>query len=287
MTTLSSVKSGNWSDPTVWSTGAVPVNGDVVTVASGHEVVFDADQSGFTNGLAGLTVNGTLKWRTNTVTYLKMATDVNIDGTGTLQIGSPTNRIQRPPQGSQSRTTIKLQGAGRISTPNIYAYGWEERPSRTTLASNAAAGATQLVLSDDMALQPGDQILVGAGSVNGYLTETNKGIYTVSSYDPETKTVTLSSSIGHSRVNGDYVAPYNRTINFETVRNSSFESYTSGYYRFEGAMIRGSIGWVSTLNFPLDDGILADKCTMMTTAAGIGMFGGPVRATNCTELYIL
>ena len=271
MATLTSVKSGDWSDPTVWSTETVPANGDIVTVASGHEVVFNADQSGFTSGLAGLTVNGTLKWKTDTVTYLKMATDVNIGGAGTLQIGSPTDRIQRPPQGSQTRATIKLQGANsRITTPNIYAYGWEERPSRTTLASDASAGATQLVLSNDMALQPGDQILVGAGSVNDYLTETNRGIYTVSSYNPGTKTVTLSSSIGHSRVNGDYVAPYNRTINFETVRNPPVQSYTPGYYRFEGAMIRNSIGWAETQNIPLDDGILADKCTII----GSGVYGG-------------
>lgn len=270
MVSYTATQDGLWSQASTWGGSGVPGNGDTVTIPAGRTVTFDVDQSSFASGLAGLTVDGVLSWKTDTVTYLKMATDIKIGGTGTLQVGRPDNRIQRPAQGSQVRATIKLQGTSTITTPNIYAYGWDERLNRTTLAANASAGATQLVLSDDMGLQPGDQILVGAGSVNGFMTETNKGIYTVSSYDPETRTVTLSSSIGHSRVNGDYVAPFNRTINFETVRNPSFESYTPGYYRFEGAMIIYSIGGVSTQNIPLDDGILADKCTVI----GWGMHGG-------------
>lgn len=271
MASYTATQDGLWSQASTWGGSGVPGNGDTVTIPAGRTVTFDVDQSSFASGLAGLTVDGVLSWKTDTVTYLKMATDINIGGTGTLQVGRPDNRIQRPAQGSQVRATIKLQGSNsKITTPNIYAYGWDERLNRTTLAANASAGATQVVLSEDMNLQAGDQILVGAGSVNDYLTETNKGIYTVSSYDPGTKTVTLSSSIGHSRVNGDYVAPFNRTINFETVRNPSFESYTPGYYRFEGAMIMGSIGTTSTQNIPLNDGVLADKCTVR----GFGTYGG-------------
>jgi hypothetical protein len=37
-----------------------PKEGDAVTIQSGHTIVFDADMSGFPNGLAGLTINGTL-----------------------------------------------------------------------------------------------------------------------------------------------------------------------------------------------------------------------------------
>ena len=60
MATLTSVKSGYWSDPTVWDLGVVPADGDAVTVAAGHTVILDVDQSSLPNGLAGLTINGTL-----------------------------------------------------------------------------------------------------------------------------------------------------------------------------------------------------------------------------------
>ncbi len=282
MASITSVKSGNWSDPSTWDSNSVPANGDTVTIPAGRTVTFDVDQSSFASGLAGLTVDGVLSWKTDTVTYLKMATDINIGGTGTLQVGRPDNRIQRPAQGSQVRATIKLQGSNsKITTPNIYAYGWDERLNRTTLAANASAGATQVVLSEDMNLQAGDQILIGAGTVNDYMTESAKGVYTVSSYDKSTRTVTLTGALGHGRLAGDYVGVYNRTIFFDTVRDSSFESHTPGYYRFEGATIRNSIGWTYTLNMPLADGVLADKCTVIRS----GMYGGhygPYTVQNST-----
>ncbi len=42
MAIVNAVKSGNWSDPTVWSTGSVPVNGDTVSAVS-FVVDFDVD----------------------------------------------------------------------------------------------------------------------------------------------------------------------------------------------------------------------------------------------------
>lgn len=286
MASYTATQDGLWSQASTWGGSGVPGNGDTVTIPAGRTVTFDVDQSSFASGLAGLTVDGVLSWKTDTVTYLKMATDINIGGTGTLQVGRPDNRIQRPAQGSQVRATIKLQGSNsKITTPNIYAYGWDERLNRTTLASGASDGATQVVLTDDLNLQAGDQILIGAGTVNDYMTESAKGVYTVSSYDQSTRTVTLTGALGHGRLAGDYVGVYNRTIFFDTVRDSSFESYTPGYYRFEGATIRNSIGWLSTLNMPLADGVLADKCTFISSGVSLGVYGGqygPYTVQNST-----
>jgi hypothetical protein len=61
----SNVTFGYWSDPTSWLMDGSPATrppkeGDSVTIQSGHTIVFDADMSGFPNGLSGLTINGTL-----------------------------------------------------------------------------------------------------------------------------------------------------------------------------------------------------------------------------------
>jgi hypothetical protein len=60
MPSYTSVQSGYWSDPATWGGSGVPKEGDTVTIAAGHTVIFDTDMSGFPNGLAGLTINGTL-----------------------------------------------------------------------------------------------------------------------------------------------------------------------------------------------------------------------------------
>lgn len=57
MATITSVGSGNWSAAGTWDAG-VPADNDTVVIAAGHAVTFDVDQSGFANGIAGLTITG-------------------------------------------------------------------------------------------------------------------------------------------------------------------------------------------------------------------------------------
>lgn len=92
MASLTSVESGNWSDPTVWDLGSVPQDSDTVTIANGHTVVFDVDQSTFSDGVA-LTINSGGKLTAPTSGgpyYLKCSANITLNGTLELgTVGSP------------------------------------------------------------------------------------------------------------------------------------------------------------------------------------------------------
>jgi hypothetical protein len=126
MPSLTSIRSGYWNDPTVWDLGAVPADGDSVTIATEHTVIFNVDQSGFPNGLAGLTINGTLKIPSKAedpsmpdVVTLKV--NANIAGSGSLLIGLPTNPVADP-------QTVTVLVNGSIAVAVVRAYGMARTP---------------------------------------------------------------------------------------------------------------------------------------------------------------
>jgi hypothetical protein len=212
MVTITSIQSGDWSSASTWDNG-VPANGDAVIIASGHTVVFDVNQSGFANGLLSMAINGTLRFKVDSITALKM--NGNITGAGSLYVGnSEQDPIQRPPSGTESRCQIIFNSSGTINVPIIRMYGWYPSREYTQLDADAALNATTIVLKEDLGLQAGDKIAIGIGSINDKidLSETAKGVYTVSAYDSATKTVTLSSGLQTARLNNDYTCTASRPI---------------------------------------------------------------------------
>jgi hypothetical protein len=235
MATITSSGSGNWS--TVVNAN----DGDDVTIAAGHDVIFDADHTAWSTGLNSLVINGTLKFKSDANTCLMMATNKSITGTGTL--GNPvTDPVTRPATGSSYRCRIILNGTGQITTSTIAHYGWKPTLNYTTLSANAAQAATEIILTEDLGVQQGDEIVVGCGNVNGSMAEATKGVYTVQSYDAETKTITLTAGLGTARLAGDYVAWLSRTTNIE--RNPAGATPLSNVHSgiFEGVRILNTRG---------------------------------------------
>lgn len=259
MASFTSSQSGLWSSASTWGDVGVPGDGDTVTIASGHTVTFDVDQSSFASGLAGLTINGTLKFKEDSVTCLKMASNISIMVNGSLICGDENSPIQRPPVGSSTRTKIILQGTN-VSTKIIGAsnatikfVGWTPIRNRTKLAANADSGSNQIILEDSLSLQSGDEILIGAGSINGGLTESRYGIYTVSDVSSDGKTITLSQNLGHSRLSGDYVAWYSRPIDIQRKASGHTISTGGAYLTICGVKINKSITWVGTPFYKISD----------------------------------
>ena len=93
MATRTSIGTGLWSAVGTWDTG-VPLDNDVVVIAAGHVVTFDVDQSGFANGIDGITITGTLKLtRTAGTYYLKVKAAKTIGGAGTFDCGTLADPI--------------------------------------------------------------------------------------------------------------------------------------------------------------------------------------------------
>lgn len=200
MATITSIASGYWSDPNIWDSGTVPADGDTVTVAAGHVVTFDVDQSGFSTGLAGLTINGTLKIPSqaedsNMPNFVCLKVNANIAGTGSLLVGSSTYPITYP-------QSAKIMANGSITVTTFNCYGEQRWPAFDYLAQDAPAGATQIVLTEGMPLRAGDVLAIGRSDVNSHWTSGDNFSYTVTAYDPQTKTATISPALVRARRGG-------------------------------------------------------------------------------------
>ncbi len=145
MATRTSVESGLWSSVGTWDTG-IPADNDVVVIASGHTVEFDVDQSGFANGIDGLTITGTLSLtRTTGTYYLKIKAAKTIAGAGTFDCGTSVSPI---PFATKHTVTggngWYVNGAGGL-TMTVYA----AEPTTKIIYLSGVEAIGQTVLSVD------------------------------------------------------------------------------------------------------------------------------------------
>jgi hypothetical protein len=192
MANITSVKSGLWSDPTVWNSGTVPANGDSVTIAYGHTVTFNVDQSGFSSGLAGLTINGTLTFIADgTRTYLKMAG--NIAGSGVLYVGTQASRIP-PSTDGQPTATIAFNGAYQVTGALTVELWGEQRAPGYPIASKVDNYTIVLQGTGRLEwLRANDRIGISNSTIQGRNSPPDES-FLVASYNPDTRTITLDSS---------------------------------------------------------------------------------------------
>lgn len=141
---------GNWGTGSTWVGGVVPANNDTVVIASGDTVIFNVDQSGFADGMDGMTITGTLKVSTSTSSYMKMKAATYIGGAGTFNIGEAG-------AGNNIPFAVKFTltgGAGWYITGaaglTMTVYGTEPDIPYVKLSGAEALGQTELGVDTDV-----------------------------------------------------------------------------------------------------------------------------------------
>ena len=162
--------SGQWSDPATWSGGAVPAEGDVVTIGEGMEVVLDVSPP----ALNGINLDGTLTFADGA--ELELTTEW-IMNRGKLEIGTESD----PYRGNATITlTDKVPGENIMGMGDrgilmmgghLNLHGNREN-SWTKLAATAEAGSTRIDVLDASGWRAGDTIVLASTDFNPRQAET-------------------------------------------------------------------------------------------------------------------
>ena len=152
-------KDGDWNSATTWSTGKLPVDGDVVTIPAGKTVTL----RGATPKLAGLTVDGALVFDDADVSLTTRWMMVH----GSLIAGSEASPYRRKgiitltgTDKSQNIMNMGTKAIGVMGGGTIELHG-EKRMSWTQLAATVSPGETSFTVKDDAgSWRVGDKLVV-------------------------------------------------------------------------------------------------------------------------------
>ena len=202
MATRTSVGSGLWSAAGTWDTG-VPVNTDTVIIASGHDVEFDVDQSGFAAGIT-LTITGTLHASTTAGAYtLKL--QANMTGAGTLRAGTSGT-----PYPTNCTFTINRNGFEITATNMTLDLNCSEPTNKyIRLSAQEAAGQTVWSVDTDVTADAAwvSGAIVRICDVNNTNDNEERTLSATSS-----TTVTVTSGLTAQKESGAYIVLIDRNV---------------------------------------------------------------------------
>ncbi|HEY4232082.1 MAG TPA: G8 domain-containing protein, partial [Lacipirellulaceae bacterium] len=161
------VRSGAWSDPSIWQGGSVPSDGAHVLIPFGVKVTVD---SVLPQRIGTIRVDGTLAFATTANTELKVDTLVESDG-GRFEMGTEANPVQAgvtahlmfTDNGPIDRTWDPFGiSRGFISHGSVSMYG-AAVTSFVNINASAAAGSNRLLLaSSPVGWRVGDEVVLAA-----------------------------------------------------------------------------------------------------------------------------
>src|SRR5690606_34196201 len=139
-------------DPAIWSTGHVPVAGDVVAISMDTEVIYDVE-SRESLDVVVIHSGGQIRFRTDVDTEMLVGTLMVMPG-GVLEVGTEAHPVEA---GVKATITIADKpidtnfdpeqfGTGLIGLGEVTMHGAPMSDTFVRLASEPKAGATTLVL---------------------------------------------------------------------------------------------------------------------------------------------
>jgi hypothetical protein len=210
--TITSVQSGNWSDPATWG-GKIPATTDTPLIASGHIVVydlalattaginissgamlsFDPSTSTTLQITANVVVEGKLQMRPATATVIQTLRFTGIDES--KYVGGGMNVLD-------TDTGLWVMGSGQLELAGTSKTSW----TRTT--GSIASGATGIGLESTGGWLPGDEICITPTEppTAGAVFSSGFDESTVRNVSGSTITLSRATSHPHPVVNGQWAA---------------------------------------------------------------------------------
>jgi len=285
-----STKSGNWSDPTTWTTTPSSGGGDKIIIAPNHVVTYDLSAGEFgddgnvsSSGTSTAVMNaasanaiflsgGTLKASRITNTSLTARGNICIGLSGNLDWGTSTDPLTtnatinlnytNPLSTNYSgKTGIFLYSAGSVITTyynSISMYG-KYRNRNTSLVLSALSGATTITVDNLSGWEVGDKLIIE--SDNNLVTRV---LSSTSITGITGNNVGISAPLNFTRLSGTKVGNFSSNVIIKSYSTTypSFGVYMTpnaglssniefGYVRFDNV---GSAGWVSNANATINSG---------------------------------
>lgn len=216
-TAVTSVASGNWTNPAIWSTGVVPGATDAVTVAVGTSVTYDAANA----TVSGVTIaaGGMLTFNPGASATLKTNANVVVDGTLVMRPASAsvqhllqfvnvneaafTGQTMTPDMVTATDVGLWVENHGRLDLVGTQKTGW------TKAVGAIAQGATSVTLAttpvgwaagDTITIAPTQAPTVGAAAFTGFDEST------LTAVNGATLTLGTATARPHPQVNGQWTA---------------------------------------------------------------------------------
>ncbi len=212
LSTITSISTGDWSDPNTWDLGTTPGAGDDVVIDSSDTVTYDTTDSDI---LGSVDIDGTLTFDANT--SLDLYSEGNIEVGGTLKMhpssASVTHTITFENVDESAFVggglSVLASDVGLWITGDGYldAIGTSKTPW-TNLTGSANVNDTSITVDDATGWQVGDSLAitptqaptVGTASWDGYDERT------ISSISGNTITLDSALSYDHPEVNNTWTA---------------------------------------------------------------------------------
>ena len=163
--TATSIKSGNWADLTVWSSGHVPSVSSRVVVAAGTTLSYSSISVA---QISALEIDGTLTFSTSVNTLLTVGT-LTVMPTGTLTVGTSSQPVDASVKAQlvianqplNTTTDPEQFGTGLIALGTVTMHGAAVHETWLQLIAEPRAGNTSLLVGGDVSdWQPGDTLVL-------------------------------------------------------------------------------------------------------------------------------